>query len=267
MLPIISDLDRYGLLVVLIGVSLAEVGVPLPAFPILVTAGAVITKSRYQVVELIAVGMSGTLIADLCLYWSGKRYGGRVLGVLCKMSLSPNSCVGQAETLFLRIGKWSLLYAKFFPALSTISMAMAGITEMPMVTFLFLSGAGALLFVIVAVLTGWIFRDAIIDVLNAIAAIGKFGFLSALLAVCLYLLARWWRGRAFVRQLRMDRITVAGLRRLIDEGRKPLILDARPAEIRAPAGSIPGAMTADLIAPRRDLFSRPGDSCLLRLPE
>jgi rhodanese-related sulfurtransferase len=150
--------------------------------------------------------------------------------------------------MFLKIGKWFLLFAKFFPALSTISVAMAGITEMPMTTFLVLSGAGALLFVIVAVATGWIFHDAIMDVLNTIAAVGKVGLLSAILAVCLYSLARWWRRQAFIRQLRMDRITVADLRRLIDEGRKPLILDVRPKEVRTRAGTIPGAIAADLIA-------------------
>jgi membrane protein DedA with SNARE-associated domain len=210
---IISDLDRYGLLIVFVSVSLAEAGVPLPAFPILVTAGAVITKSRYQVVELIAVGVSGTLIADLCLYWSGKRYGGRVLGFLCRMSLSPNSCVRQAETLFLKIGKWSLLFVKFFPALSTISVAMAGITGMAAATFLLLNGIGALLFVIPAVLAGWLFRDTIIDFLDAISGIGEFGLLSAVLVLCLYVLARWWRRQGFTRPLRTDRTTVVELRR------------------------------------------------------
>jgi membrane protein DedA with SNARE-associated domain len=213
MLHIISDIDRYGLLIVFLSVLLAEFGVPLPAFPILVTAGAFVTKGRYQVIELISAGVGGCLIADLFLYWSGKRFGGRVLGLLCKMSLSPNFCVHQAETLFLKIGKWSLLFVKFLPALSTISVAMAGITGMAAATFLLLNGIGALLFVIPAVLAGWLFRDTIIDVLDAISDTGEFGLLSAVLVLCLYVLARWWRRRGFTRHLRMDRSTVVELRR------------------------------------------------------
>src|SRR5580704_3379786 len=187
MLHVISDLDRYGLLIVFISVSLAEIGIPLPALPILMTAGAIITNSRYQVVELISAGVSGTLIVDLCLYWSGNRYGKDVLEFLCKMSLSPNVCVGRVETLFLRIGKWSLLYAKFFPGLSAISVAMAGITRMPTAAFLLLNGIGALLHVTVAVLVGWIFRDTVVDILYAISVVGEFGVLSVALVLCLYL--------------------------------------------------------------------------------
>jgi membrane protein DedA with SNARE-associated domain len=213
MLNISSDIARYGLFVVFISVSLAEVGIPLPAFPMLVTAGAIMTNGRYQVVELIAAGVSGTLIADLCLYWSGTRYGERVLGFLCKMSLSPNFCVGQVETLFLRFGKWSLLYAKFFPGLSAISVAMAGITRMPAGAFLLLNGIGALLHVILAVLAGWLFRDTVIGILDEMSVIGEFGLLSVGIVACLYLLARWWRRRAFIRQRPVDRNTVAGLRR------------------------------------------------------
>jgi membrane protein DedA with SNARE-associated domain len=213
MLHIFSDIDRYGSILVFISVMLAEVGVPLPAFPMLVTAGAIVTKGRCQVIELISAGVGGSLVADLFLYWSGKRFGGRILGLLCKMSLSPDFCVRQAETLFLKIGKWSLLFVKFFPALSTISVTMAGITGMGATTFLLLNGVGALLFVTPAVLAGWIFRDTIIDALDAISDIGEFGLLSAVLVLFLYVLARWWRRRAFARHLRMDRTTVAKLRR------------------------------------------------------
>ena len=42
----------------------------------------------------------------------------------------------------------------------------------------------------------------------------------------------------------MDRITVAELRKLIDDGQEIVILDVRPKEIRAQEGTIPGAVSA-----------------------
>jgi membrane protein DedA with SNARE-associated domain/rhodanese-related sulfurtransferase len=245
MQQVASDIEQYGLLVVFLNVLLAEGGVPLPAFPILMTAAALVAQSRHQVPQIILAGVSGALIADLAWYWSGKRYGRRVLGLLCKMSLSPDFCVRQTETVFLKVGPWSLLFAKFFPGLSTVSVVMAGVTGMSLRTFVLLNAIGALLFVGVAVAMGVIFQDAITDILLRLAEIGKYGGLSVLAVLGLYLLARWWRRQAFIRQLRVDRITVDELRGLISKGREPLILDARPKEIRERDGIIPGALSAN----------------------
>lgn len=242
---IASELARYGLLVVFANVLMGEGGLPVPVLPILMVAGALATGGRDQLVGLIAAGVAGCLAADVAWYWCGKRYGGRVLGWLCKLSLSPDHCVHQTEAMFLKIGKSSLLFAKFLPGLATVSVAMAGVARMAGAVFLLLDAAGALLFVMVAILLGWALRDSIADILKAIAHTGRFGALLVLVLLCGYLLARWWRRRAVIRQLRMDRITVAELRRSIEEGRKPLILDARPKGTRLRDGTIPGAVPAD----------------------
>jgi membrane protein DedA with SNARE-associated domain/rhodanese-related sulfurtransferase len=241
---IISVIEQHGLLIVFLNVLLAQSGLPLPAFPTLMAAAALVAQGRYRVLEIVLAGVSGSLIADLAWYWSGERYGRRILGLLCKMSLSPDFCVRQTETVFAKVGPWSLLLAKFFPGLSTISVAMAGVTKMPLPAFLLLNGLGALLFVSVPVLLGRIFHNAIIDILSALAQVGRLGAVIILAALGLYLLARWWRRRAFIRQLRMDRITVDELRGLLDQGRKLLILDVRPQDARAQDGIIPGAVPA-----------------------
>jgi membrane protein DedA with SNARE-associated domain/rhodanese-related sulfurtransferase len=245
MQQIASDMERYGLLVVFLNVLLAEGGLPLPAFPVLIATAALVARDRQQILEIVLVGVSGALIADFAWYWGGKRYGRRVLGLLCKMSLSPDFCVRQTETVFLKVGPWSLLFAKVFPGLSTISVAMAGVTKMSLPAFLLFDAIGALLFVGVAVVTGLIFHDAVTDLLLTLAEIGKFGVLFALAVLGLYLLARWWRRQAFIRRLGVDRITVDELRGLISAGHKPLILDVRPKEIRSREGIIPGALPAN----------------------
>jgi membrane protein DedA with SNARE-associated domain/rhodanese-related sulfurtransferase len=255
---IITVIEQHGLLVVFLNVPLAQSGLPLPAFPALMAAAALVTQSRYQIPEIILAGVSGSMIADFAWYWSGERYGRRILGLLCKMSLSPDFCVRQTETVFAKVGPWSLLLAKFFPGLATISVAMAGVAKMPLPVFLLLNGIGAFLFVSVPVALGWIFRDAITDILLMLAQVGKLGAVIILAALGLYLLARWWRRRAFIRQLRMDRITVDELRGLIDQGQKLLILDVRPQEARAQDGIIPGAVPAHPadIDPVRSAYSR-----------
>ncbi len=164
---VVSVIEQHGLLVVFVNVLLAQSGLPVPAFPTLMAAAALVAQSRYQVPEIILSGVSGSMIADLAWYWSGQRYGRRILGLLCKISLSPDFCVRQTETVFAKVGPWSLLFAKFVPVLSTISVAMAGVTKMSLPVFLLLNGTGALLFVSVPVVLGWIFQNAITEVVRS----------------------------------------------------------------------------------------------------
>jgi membrane protein DedA with SNARE-associated domain/rhodanese-related sulfurtransferase len=242
---VISIVEQHGLLLVFLSVLLAEIGMPLPALPLLMTAATLVTPRGIEVPEIILAGVAGCLIADLAWYWGGKRYGHRVLGLLCKISLSPDFCVRKTETAFARVGPWSLLFTKFFPGLSTISVAMAGVTKMSLPAFLLLNGIGALLFVGVPVVLGSIFQDAIANVLFTLRNFGQFGVLFVLAALVLYLLARWWRREAFIRQLRMDRITVGELLGLIGQGREPVVFDVRSKEARSQEGMIPGAVPLD----------------------
>src|SRR5712671_1523013 len=177
---VVSVIEQHGLLVVFLNVLLAQSGLPVPAFPTLMAAAALVAQSRYQVPAIILSGVSGSMVADLAWYWSGQRHGRRILGLLCKISLSPDFCVRQTETVFAKVGPWSLLFAKFVPGLSTISVAMAGATKMSLPTFILLNGIGAVLFVSLAVAMGVIFQDAITDILLLLAEIGKYGVLSVL---------------------------------------------------------------------------------------
>jgi rhodanese-related sulfurtransferase len=137
-----------------------------------------------------------------------------------------------------------LLFAKFIPGLSLIAVAMAGVTRMPVLAFLWLDGTGSLLFISAVVALGLLFQDAITSMLATLTDLGKIGGLIVLAAIGLYLLTKWWRRRLFIRQLRMDRITVAELRKLIDDGQEVVILDVRPKEIRVQEGTILGAVSA-----------------------
>jgi rhodanese-related sulfurtransferase len=104
---------------------------------------------------------------------------------------------------------------------------------------------GTILFVGSLVALGHLFRGAIGDLLSWLGELGEYGVLLVLAAVGLYLVAKWSRRQMFIRQLRMDRITVAQLRKLIADGEKPIIVDVRSNEARA-EGIIPGAVVVNL---------------------
>jgi membrane protein DedA with SNARE-associated domain/rhodanese-related sulfurtransferase len=237
-------LERYGLLVIFLNVLLVEAGLPLPCYPVLIAAAA-LAGGHDALAEIVAIGCAGVLLADAGWFWTARRYGTRVLGIFCRISLSPDSCVRDTQAMLARVGPVSLTYSKFVPGLSNIAVAVAGATNVPVTTFAFFNLIGAIAFVSIPVLLGAVFRDAVDSLLAALAKFGLGGLLLLAAALGAYVLWKWWQRQRFIRQLRMDRITVDELRRLIDDGAQPVILDVRVHASRAKEGVIPGSIFAN----------------------
>ena len=240
---VVRLIEQFGLFAVFFTVLLDEGGLPIPASPLLAVAGALTARGELNLAMLIAAAVAGSFIADNGWYWLGRTRGRRVLGFLCKLSFSPDSCVRDTETLFVRVGPAALLFAKFIPALGNVTIALAGITRVPFAIFLPLEIAGATIYLGTPILLGRIFHDAVSELLDTLERLGVIGIGLLAVALAFYLFIRWWQRMLFIRQLRMDRITVDELVTLLDNEKKPLVLDVRSRAARAD-GIIPGAIPA-----------------------
>jgi membrane protein DedA with SNARE-associated domain/rhodanese-related sulfurtransferase len=242
---ILHLLLTYGLLAVFLNVLLDDGGIPIPAQPLLIVAGASVAAGQLRLATVWGAALAGAFLADNAWYWIARRYGRRVLSLLCRLSLSPDSCVRKTESLFNRIGPVSLLVAKFVPGLGNVTVALCGITRVHYALFLPLEFGGAVLHTGFAIFLGLLFHNAAIAVLDTLAALGKYGVAVIGLALAVYLVLRWWERQAFIRQLQMDRISVDELAAMLKgDGAHPFILDVRPAQVRARDGIIPGAIPA-----------------------
>lgn len=237
-------LELYGLLLIFAVVLMDEIGLPIPSLPALVVAGAVARNGHFSVPAVIGAALAGALLADVIWYWACRYFGRRVLSTLCRISLAPDSCVRQTESLFHRVGPWSLLFARYVPAFSNIAVAMAAIMRLRLAFFLGLNLAGGFLYYGLAAVLGAIFHRAVADVLHTMETFGTISIVALATAFAAYILFRWWERVTFIRQLRMDRITIEELVGLIDAGNPPIILDVRAAQARAQGGIIPGALAA-----------------------
>lgn len=239
---------QYGLLLVFVNVLFEQGGVPIPAYPALMVAAAISVDGTpgYDAAHIVLVATAAALVADLGWYWSGRRFGRRILGVLCKVSLSPDYCVRQTDSLYAKWGLASLAFAKFVPGFATLAATLAGTTRANVAAFLFFDAIGALLWAGLAVTLGVVFHDAIDEALEVLAQLGLWGLAVLIAALAAFVLAKWWQRQRFIRQLRMDRITVGELRSLIDSGSAPLIIDVRGHAAAAEEGTIPGALITDL---------------------
>jgi len=242
---LLSLLEQYGLAFVFLHVLAEQAGFPLPAYPTLIVASALASKANYTIPELVAAAVVAAVIADSVWYVAGSRLGRSVLRILCRISLSPDSCVRQTESVYLRLGAPSLLFAKFVPGFAAVATALAGSLRTPVGVFLLFDTLGALLWAGVAVALGVAFQHAVNDVLEVLEQFGKWGLMAIAAAFALFIAVKWWQRKRFYRELRMARMTVGELRALLDQGQAPVILDVRAPIMQTQDGRIPGAIAVD----------------------
>lgn len=243
---LIDLIREFGLGLVLINVFVEQAGIPVPAYPTLIVAAAFLATGPGAAAGLLALAVLGAVAADTLWYLGGRRYGMRVLRTLCRVSLSPDACVAQTEMIFARYGVASMLFAKFVPGFASVATAMAGAVGLRFWKLLVFDAIGALLWAGVGVALGWLFRDAIVEVLDTLATLGRYGVILVALALAAYIGARWVRRQQFVRQLRMDRVSVDELRAMLASEAPTTVLDVRSAVTQAASGRIPGARLVDV---------------------
>ena len=246
----------HGLPLVFAIVLLEQLGLPIPAIPVLVVAGALAADGRLVGWQVLLAAVSASVLADFLWFLLGRYRGNQVLKTLCRISLSPDSCVRQTESVFERWGLPSLLFAKFIPGFSTVAPPLAGAIGASIPTFLAYDAGGSLLWAGSGVLAGVVFHRAVDRVLGFMASLGSGAVVLLGAALAVFVALKWWQRRRFYKMLRMARISVDELRRLMDDGQQPIVLDVRTAGARArDPRRIPGATVLEA----SELDARTGD--------
>lgn len=239
----------------LFGALLAhQLGLPIPAFPLLIWAGAVSYGDPMLVAQAFVLATLAGTAGNLPWYFAGGRYGYRVLKLVCRATLSPDSCVRQTEDAFERRGPAMLVVSRFLPGIETVAPPLAGALSLPLGSFLLYDAAGSTLRAAAGLALGLVFHDQVGWLIERLADLGTSAML--LLGVLLagyvaYRFARRWR---FLRSLRTARISVHDLNDMMSRGEDPVVLDVRSAtHRRLDARQIPGAHPVDLDALERTL--------------
>lgn len=258
-------LVNHGLPIVFAAVLLEQIGLPLPALPWLLAAGALSAAGKFNLPLGIAATMSACLIGDAFWFYLGRRRGNQVLGFLCRISLEPDSCVRRTLNVFTRYGLRGVVVSKFLPGMNTITPPLAGMSGIGAGRFFLFDGLGSLLYGGVFIFLGFFFSNQIGQIAAAISHIGG-SALSLLVAfAALYIAYKFWQRQRLLHELRMARITVEELRQKLDAADKPVILDLRShAELELDPSVISGAIHLDLgeVAHRHHEFPHDRDIVL-----
>lgn len=237
-----------------------QLGIPIPASPVLIWAGAVAHGDPLRLALAFLLATVAGSAGNLPWYWAGRRYGHRVLKLVCGVTLSPDSCVRQSENAFERRGAAMLVIARFLPGVETVAGPLAGALRLELPAFLLYDAAGSALHAAAGLALGVAFHGQIDWLLEELAALGAGAILilGALLAA--YLAYRFARRWLFLRALRAARISVQELHDMMGRGEDPLVLDVRSrAHRRLDARRIPRARAIDLDALEAALAEVPRD--------
>jgi membrane protein DedA with SNARE-associated domain/rhodanese-related sulfurtransferase len=257
-IPVVDN--PIGLGVIFINVLCDQLGIPLPAVPTLVVAGALAADGRLPAAAVFALGVCACLIGDGTWYVAGRLFGGRVMKLLCRISLTPDTCVNDTQSSFERWGAKVLIVAKFIPGLSLVAPPLAGATHMTAARFVLYSTLGAMLWVGAALLGGMLLKPQIDALLPHVAALGGASVAAILAVLALYIAYKWWQRWRFYNALSMARISVEELYQHMEAGAAPVVIDVRSATARGlESRRIPGALHVPVAEMRAQVGKLPRD--------
>jgi len=255
----------YGYLLLFAWIFVEQLGVPLPATPVLLAAGALSAEHEISFPGALAIGLAAALMADSAWFLVGRRYGHQVLRHLCKLSLEPATCVRRTQNSFGRRGGVTLMFAKFVPGLATLAPPVAGQNGMGYRSFLLFDGLGAALWLGALLAAGRLFGDLLKRNPGLLDWAGRFSGALLVLGILGFFLGRVYRRRMVLKKLVAARLEPEELKKQLDAGEQVYIVDLRhPLELVPEPFTLPGAVhiSPDALAARGHEIPRDRDIVL-----
>ncbi len=258
-------LITYSYLLLFAWVLVEQFGIPLPATPVLLAAGALSAEHRISLGAALIAGLLACLTADTSWFLIGRRYGHHVLRILCKLSLEPTICVRRTQDSFGRRRGVTLMFAKFVPGLATLAAPVAGQNGMGLGPFLFFDAIGAVLWLSALLAAGRLFGDALKRDPSMLDWVGRFSGAILVVAILGFFIGRVYRRRTVLKKLVSSRLDPEELKTQLDAGEEVYIVDLRhPLELLADPYTLPGAyhFSPDALAARHLEIPRDRDVVL-----
>ena len=256
---VLAFVMRHGYTVLFVWVFAEQLGLPVPAIPILLAAGALAGAGKMSFAAVLGLAVAAALAGDGVWYEIGRRRGGQVLNFLCRISLEPDSCVRRTEDIYAKHGVRALVVAKFIPGFSTAAPPLAGAFRMKLTRFLAYDGLGALIWAGTFAGLGYIFSSQIESVAAKATRLGSWLLAIVFGGLAAYVGWKFIHRRMFLRKLRIARISAVELKKRMDAGEAIIIVDLRQSlDFEAVPSTIPGAllMSPDELDEHHDAIPR-----------
>jgi membrane protein DedA with SNARE-associated domain len=218
---------RHGYALIFFWVLAEQAAVPIPSLPLLVISGALAQTGQLRLPLILACALAGCVIADNVWFQIGKRFSGKALQFICKMSLEPDSCVRRTENIFVKYGLRALLVSKFVPGLSAIAAPLAGGSGANVWRFLLYDSFGALVWISSYVLVGYVFSDQLEDAIAYAIGMGSRFVIAVIGLFVAWLVWKYVERYRFLKSVDVARISAEELHTMLRSGAIVTIVDVR----------------------------------------
>jgi membrane protein DedA with SNARE-associated domain len=256
---------EHGYALVFFWVMAEQAGLPIPASPLLLAAGALAGQHQLTFALVIVIAATGSLVADTFWYSFGKRRGSVVLSWLCKIAIEPDSCVRRTSSTFTRLGYRTLLVCKFVPGLNTAAPALAATAGIGLPQFLFFDWLGALLWASAFAGLGLAFSKQLDRVADDVARFGSWSVVMVVAAAVGYIAFKFYQRQKFLNEVAGSRIAPEELKAKLDSGEPMTIIDLRhPLDLLPDPRTLPGALriSPEELEHRHNEITRDGEIVL-----
>jgi membrane protein DedA with SNARE-associated domain len=196
-------LTDFGGLAVFAAVFADQAGLPIPAPPLLLAAGALAAAGKLDATLAIGMAAAAAILADLLWFHLGRKGGQRALPVVSRWAQARHISLANAKAAVRRHGLWTLTAAKFLPG--TVMPSLAGALGMSIRQFVLIDGLAALLYGGGYITTGFLLHNQVQQVmvwfdrvchgvigLGVVLVLGYVGCKYALRGRIMGKRRRWW---------------------------------------------------------------------------
>ena len=186
------NITQHAYLLLFASVFAQAIGLPVPAPLALLIAGGNSANGSLHFSLVILTSIFALLLGDVLLFLLGRHTGWWLLGILCRLSFNPDSCILRSAESFRRNGRIMLVLAKFVPGINTLGPPLAGSMSMSFGRFFALDLAGATLYSVVWCGAGFLFSPFLVSLTRAFQAGSRILVWLALAAIAVYLAYHLW---------------------------------------------------------------------------
>src|ERR1700743_2194175 len=106
-----TALSQHGYAILAAMVFLEAIGIPVPAAIALLVSGGAVARGVLQFQYVLGIAVFAMLAGDTLMFLLGRYTGWWLLGILCRVSVNPESCVVTSADTFHRRGRSLLVVA------------------------------------------------------------------------------------------------------------------------------------------------------------